>query len=51
MSNCIERLVSSGFSRENAAEICKCYLSKKDEDGLECYVCSCETYLDRGIEQ
>lgn len=50
MLNCIERLVSAGFSRENAAEICKSYLSKDDEDGLEGYVCSCEAYTDRGVE-
>lgn len=42
--NCIERLVSAGLTRENAAEVCNCYLSRRDEDGLESFVCSCECY-------
>lgn len=44
MNNCIERLMQAGFSAQNAAEICKCYLSQHDLDGLESFTCSCEQY-------
>lgn len=47
--NCIERLVSAGLTRENAAEICNCYLSRCDEDGLESFVCSCEFYKEKEV--
>lgn len=47
--NCIERLVASGLTRENAAEICNCYLSRRDEDGLESFVCACEGCSDKEV--
>lgn len=43
---CIQRLVAAGLTRANAVEICRCYLSRSDEDGLESYVCSCECYKE-----
>lgn len=47
--NCIERLVSAGLTRENAAEVCSCYLSRQDEDGLESFVCSCECCSNKEV--
>lgn len=44
--NCIERLVAAGLTRENAAEVCNCYLSRRDEEGLESFVSSCECYKE-----
>lgn len=50
MDNCMERLVAAGLTRENAAEACDCYLSRRDEDGLEAFICSCECYKENGGE-
>ena len=44
MNDCFNRLVESGFSPINASEVCKCYETKGDLDGLESFVCSCEKY-------
>lgn len=44
--NCIERLVAAGLTRKNAAEVCNCYLSRCDEEGLEAFVVSCESYKE-----
>lgn len=44
--NHMERLVAAGLTQKNAAEVCNCYLSRCDEDGLEAFVLSCECYKE-----
>lgn len=48
--NAYERLVAAGFTANNAAETCMWYMAQGDDDGLERYVQSCESYMERNQE-
>lgn len=45
--NAYERLVAAGFTATNAAETCMWYMAQGDDEGLEGYVQSCESYMER----
>lgn len=49
-SECIEYLVSLGFSKKVSEKICKHYEKNKDIEGLIDYIMLCEVMVDSCVD-